>query len=198
MPYFSQWESRELVEKIATKQIEAKDDPRWRESGAKNTKEYTLWSWNCCGMACLKMILAHNQHKIIPLVVLANQCLAYGGYEMPLEKSPGLFYRPFVTFIAKEYGLHGRAIGALTLAEIKRTVSDGGYAIVSVTAEIRLPSKEPTKHGGHLVVVFGYDDDKQVIYLNNPSGFQGSQENVTLSYRQFMKFFDHKGIVITP
>jgi hypothetical protein len=198
MPYFSQWESRELVEKIVTGQIEAKDDPRWRESGAQDTKEYTSWSWSCCGMACLKMILAHKQDKVIPLVVLGKRCLEYGGYKMPVEKSPGLFYKPFVNFIGKEYGLHGRAMSALTLTEIKQTVSDGGYAIVSVTPEIRFPFKEPSKRGGHVVLVFGYDDEKQVVYLNNPSGFQDSQENVAVPYGQFMKFFDHKGILIKP
>ncbi len=196
MPYFSQWESRELVEKIRMKQMEAKDDPRWRESGAKNTKEYTSWSWSGCGMACLKMILAHTRQKVVPLVVLGKQCLEYGGYRMPLEESPGLFYKPFVNFISQEYGLSGKAMSALTLTEIKQNISDGGYAIVSVTSEIRFPLKEPSKRGGHLVLVFGYDDEKQVIHLNNPSGFKDSQQDVTLSYRQFMKFFDHKGILI--
>jgi hypothetical protein len=196
VPYFSQWESRDLAEKIVNKHIEAKDDPRWRESGAKNTKEYTSWSWSCCGMACLKMILAHEQRKVIPLVVLGKQCLEYGGYRMPLEKSPGLFYKPFVDFIGKEYGLRGRAMSALTLTEIKQTISDGGYAIVSVTPEIRFPTKEPSRRGGHLVLVFGYDDEKQEVHLNNPSGFKDSQEDVMIPYKQFVKFFDHKGILI--
>lgn len=196
VPYFSQWESRELVEKIVTGQIEAKDDPRWRESGAENVDEYTSWSWSCCGMTCLKMILAHAQHKVVPLVTLGKQCLEYGGYEAPIEKSPGLFYKPFVHFIKQEYGLDGKAVGALTLAEIKQAVSDGGYVIVSVTPEIRFLSKDPLKRGGHLVLVFGYDDEKQVIHLNNPSGFAESQENVTISYGQFMKFFDQKGILV--
>lgn len=197
IPYFSQWESQELVEKIITKEIEAKDDPRWRESGARDTREYTEWSWSCCGMACLKMILAHKQHKIIPLVYLGKQCLKYGGYRMPVQTSPGLFYKPFLRFIKDEYGLDGSTSSALTLAEIKKTVSQGGYAIVSVTPEIRFPLKEPTRRGGHLVLVYGYDDQREVLYLNNPSGFASSQEAVSILYKQFFRFFDHKGILIT-
>lgn len=196
VPYFSQWESPELVEKIVTKKIEAKDDPRWRESGAKNTKEYAVWSWSCCGMTCLKMILAHKQHTVVPLVTLGKQCLSYGGYRMPVEKSPGLFYKPFVSFIKQEYGPNGRAVGALTLGEIKQTISRGGYAIVSVTSEIRFPSREPTRRGGHLVLIFGYDDEEGAVHLNNPSGFKGSQKDVKIPYKQFMKFFDHKGVLI--
>lgn len=149
-------------------------------------------------MACLKMILAHAQQKEIPLVTLGKQCVEHGGYVMPLETSPGLFYKPFVKFISIEYGLHGKAMSALTLAEIKQAISDGGYAIVSVTPEIRFPLKDPAKRGGHLVLVFGYDDEKQIMHLNNPSGFKDSQEDVVLPYKQFLKFFDHKGILIQP
>lgn len=196
VPYFSQWESRELVEKIITKQIETKDDPRWRESGAASPQEYASWSWSCCGMACLKMILAHKKGKNVPLVTLGKQCLEYGGYKLPLEEHPGLYYKPFVNFIKSEYGLDGKTVSALTLTEIKQAISDGGYAVVSVTPEIRFPSKNPTKRGGHLVLVFGYDDDKRVIYLNNPSGFKDSQEKVEIPYKQFGKFFDNKGIII--
>ena len=197
LPYFSQWESRELVEKIITKQIEAKDDPRWQESGAKDVKEYTSWSWSCCGMACLKMILAHKTNEIIPLVTLGRQCMQYDGYKLPLEDHPGLYYKPFVRFIKEKYSLNGKATGALTLTDIKNTLSSGGYVIASVTPEIRHPEKDPVKKGGHLVLLFGYDDSKQIIYLHNPSGFRNSQEKVAISYSQFRKFFDNKGIMIS-
>jgi len=197
LPYFSQWESRELVEKIITKQLQAKDDPHWQESGAKNVKEYTSWSWSCCGMACLKMILAHKTNKVIPLVTLGKQCLKYDGYKLPLENHPGLYYKPFVRFIKEEYNLDSKATSALTLSDIKNTISSGGYVIASVTPEIRFPEKDPARKGGHLVLLFGYDDSKQVIYLNNPSGFKHSQEKVVISYSQFEKFFDNKGIMIS-
>lgn len=196
VPYFSQWESRELVEKIITKQIKASDDPRWRDSGAKNVQEYTSWSWSCCGMACLKMVLAHKNNRVIPLVTLGKQSLKYGGYKLPLQDHPGLYYKPFVNFIKSEYGLEGKAVSALTLNEIKQTISSGGYAIVSATPEIRFPDRNPTKHGGHLILLFGYDDVKKVIYLHNPSGFRDSQEKVEIPYRQFKKFFDNKGIIV--
>ncbi len=197
LPYFSQWESRELVEKIITKQIEARDDPRWQESGAKDVKEYTSWSWSCCGMACLKMILAHKTNEIIPLVTLGKQCVQYDGYKLPLENHPGLYYKPFVRFIKEKYGLSGKATSALTLTDIKNTLSNGGYVIASVTPEIRFPEKDPTRKGGHLVLLFGYDDSKQIIYLHNPSGFKNSQEKVAISYSQFKKFYDNKGIMIS-
>ena len=195
VPYFSQWESRELVEKIITKKVKAEDDPRWRESGARSAREYASWSWSCCGMACFKMILAHKKNKIIPLVTLGKQCMKYGGYKQPLKDHPGLYYKPFVKFVEKEYGLKAKAVSSLTLFEIKQVISNEGYAIVSVTPEIRFPDNYPAKRGGHLVLVVGYDDKERQIYLNNPSGFKNSQE-LKISYDRFKKFFDNKGILI--
>lgn len=196
VPYYAQWESPELVERIITKQIRAEDDPYWRRSGAKNTVEYTAWSWSGCGMACLKMVLAHRTNKTIPLVLLGKQCLKYDGYKLPLEDNPGLFYKPFVRFIKEKYGLNAKAVGALTLSEIKHAISAGGYVIASVTPEIRFPTKLPKRRGGHLVLLFGYDDEKKIVYLHNPSGFKGSQEKVEVPYDRFDRFFDHKGVII--
>lgn len=197
LPYFSQWESRELVEKIITKQIKPQDDPRWQESGAIDSEEYALWSWSCCGMACLKMILAHRSNEVVPIITLGRQCLKYGGYKLPLGNSPGLYYKPFIRFIKEKYSLDGKAVSTLTLSEIKQTLSDGGYVMASVTPEIRFPENVPKKHGGHLVLLFGYDDRKRVVYLHNPSGFKDTQEKVEVSYEHFRRFFDNKGIVIS-
>ena len=148
-------------------------------------------------MACLKMILAHKTNEIVPLVTLGKQCAKYDGYKLPLENHPGLYYKPFVQFIKEKYRLNSRATSALTLADIKNTLSNGGYVIASVTPEIRFPEKDPAKKGVHLVLLFGYDDIKQVIYLHNPSGFKNSQEKVAISYGQFKKFFDNKGVIIS-
>ena len=197
VPYFSQWESRDLVEFIITKQLDGKDDPQWRDSGADSREEYAEWSWNGCGMACLKMIIAATQHKMIPLVELGKKSTEYGVYSMPLHDSPGMFYKPFVTFIEKEYGLKGKTESALTIPEIKQAISSGGFVIASVTPEIRFPTRKPTKKGGHLVLVIGYDDSEKNFYFHNPSGFKDTQENVAISESSFLHFFDHKGLLVS-
>jgi hypothetical protein len=196
VPYFAQWESRELVEPIITKKMKAQDDPLWKNSGAANKEEYALWSWSGCGMACLRMILGATKHKNIPLVTLAKQCLARGVYREPLETSPGLFYKPFVTFVEEEFGWRAKAVATLTHLKAKQTLSAGGYVIASVTPEIRHPHKKPVRKGGHLVLMLGYDDNKKLFYLHNPSGFIASQEYFEISYKDFTKFFSHKGILV--
>ncbi len=35
-------------------------DPSWQASGAHSIEEYVAWASHVCGMACLKMILAHR------------------------------------------------------------------------------------------------------------------------------------------
>ncbi len=194
--YFSQWESPELVEKIINKSILAHEDSKWRNSGAKSKDEYTTWSWSGCGMACLKMILATKQHKVIPLVELGQLCTSYGGYKKPIDKSPGLFYKPFVKFVKNEFGLNAKATSSLTLVEIKRTIANGGYVIASVTPEIRFPNKIPKSNSGHLILIFGYNDINKSFTIHNPSGFTGTQRNVEIPYGNFKKFFSQKGIAI--
>jgi hypothetical protein len=89
IPYFSQWESPELVESILTNKTDASNDPNWKSSGAKTKQEYSLWSANGCGMACTKMILANESGKIIPIVELGEKSAEYGTYTLPLETSVG-------------------------------------------------------------------------------------------------------------
>jgi len=80
--YYSQWESKELVDKILKGEISAKDDPNWSKSGAENQLEYLNWSWNACGMAFFKMILKKRKNKIFKIIDLAKECTEFGGYKI--------------------------------------------------------------------------------------------------------------------
>lgn len=198
VPYYGQWESPDLIADILAKKILAADDPRWRNSGALSTEEYAYWSWNCCGMACLKMLLEHHRIVKIPLVTLAKKCLKYGGYQEPLETSPGLFYQPFCHFVLKEFGLSAHTSSALTFSMIVHCLAHGGYVIASVNPAIRTPDISNSYHkGGHLVLIIGYDKKLKTLIFHNPSGSDvGSQKNVQLPYSQFEQFFAYKGILL--
>jgi hypothetical protein len=196
IPYYSQWESPALAEQILAKTLAAQADPQWRRSGATTADEYAEWSWNGCGMACLKMILA-DQGIQVPLVTLAKQCLSYGGYQKPLASSPGLFYKPFCQFVKTMYHLEAAAISALTTAQILHHIAQHHYVIASVNYEIRNPQSTPTKKGGHLVLITGYNKEKQSLSFHNPSGTKTStQMHAEITFKDFEKFFAHKGIVV--
>lgn len=57
IPYFSQWESPELVGAIICGDIAAEDDPRWAESGAATRAEYAFWSWRVCGIVRRRLLI---------------------------------------------------------------------------------------------------------------------------------------------
>lgn len=197
IPYFCQWESRDLAKKILTKQITTDDDPRWKSSGAKTKKEYAAWSWSACGMACTKMVLAYRTGKTVPIVELGKKCAEYGGYTMPIESSVGLLYKPYVKFVAQEFGWNSKIVEGMDQKEVMYALGKGDFVIASVSPLIRNPKNSPTTKGGHLVLMTGYDKSKEEFYLHNPSGTsKGTQEYAAVSFRDFKKFFSGRGIVI--
>jgi len=197
VPYFCQWESRNLAKSILEKKISTDDDPKWAQSGAKTKKEYNAWSRNGCGMACTKMILAHRTGKVVPLVELGVKCAKYGGYSMPLDDSPGLYYKPYLAYLEKEYGWNARIIQGMTFQELMHELCKGNYVIASVSPHIRYPNDKPKSKTGHLILVVGYDKIKQKFYLHNPSGIsKDTQEYAAVKFSDFKKFFSGRCIVV--
>ncbi|MCL4374260.1 C39 family peptidase [Patescibacteria group bacterium] len=206
LPYYSQWESRSLVDKILNHRIKAENDPNWKNSGAKSQLEYCNWSWNGCGMACLKMILKQEKNIAFPLVTLAKIATKYGAYKINprhfaagqyLHSIDGLYYRQFLTFIKNEFNLDGKIASPLTIKEIPHYISRRFYVIASVNASIRNPITQPQRRGGHLVLISGYSLPDRFLYLHNPSGYyRRSQKYAKISPTDFDRFFSHRGILI--
>ncbi len=148
-------------------------------------------------MACLKMILAHRG-TTTQLVTLGKQCAAYGGYDLPLETSIGLKYKPFAQFVRREFGLSAKPVAILSVNEIVHELAHGNYVMASVSPMIRDPRSSPASKGGHLVLVVGYDRTKKELYLHNPSGGTAAEAYVPVSFRDFKRFFSGRGVVISP
>jgi uncharacterized protein YvpB len=206
IPYYSQFISRELIRDFLNNTVPIQNDPKWKESGAKTKEEYERWAWNGCGMVCLQMILSYKFHKKLPFVELGKRCLAYHGYtihEKAKEKHDyknyydGLFYTQFLTFIQKEYNLNAKIISPMIEKEIITALDANNFVIVSVHPAIRNPESIPDDNRGHLVLVVGYDINKNIFYLHNPSGlYMTSQEFAEIGFQDFTKFFAQRGIVI--
>jgi hypothetical protein len=197
VPYYSQWESNELVGKFVNGKLNSSKDPNWKTSGADSPAEYQLWSQNACGMACVKMILAYKTQKEIPIVRLGKKCLEYGGYKLRKKTIDGMFYHPFLEFIKNEFGLSGSIVEPLSIKDIETEIKKNNFAIASVHHSIRNPSSNPPKKGGHLVLLLGFDSNKKRLYFHNPSGTTKiSQKYAKITYKEFIKFFSGRGIVI--
>ncbi|HBM91143.1 MAG TPA: hypothetical protein DD400_04640 [Rhodospirillaceae bacterium] len=195
VPYFCQWESPEWAEDIVLGRRAAKDDPLWPQSGATTQEEYALWAYHMCGMACLKMVLAQRQNKIIPLVHLARQATCYGGYIIKKDEVKGLIYAPFVAFVREIFGLDSHIEVGKNAKDIPALLQEGSFFIASVHPFIRWPERTPPQKGGHLVLVTAANNHE--ITFHNPSGHTSqAQENAKLPLDTFDRFFAGRGILI--
>ncbi|HSX43281.1 MAG TPA: C39 family peptidase [Candidatus Saccharimonadales bacterium] len=202
MPYHSQFASPELVGPIVFGEMQAKDDPRWSESGASTPEEYARWAWNLCGMVCLKSVLEYTDKpgKEQTLMALARTCIDEGGYVVGEDEIKGLYYGPFVKFAEKEFGLEGRVASPLSIADIVQEINDGNFVIASVHPTIR-DFSPPPRQGGHLVLLTGYDiadENGPKLYYHDPAGlYEKSQAFASAPVSTFEKYFAGRGVVLT-
>ena len=199
VPYYCQFMSADLVEKYISDKPSLSTDPKWKESGAKTIEEYQMWTWSDCGITCFKMILSalDKKYDSLTLVELAKGAREYGAFERDEKMASGLHYAEFCKYAKERFNLNAKVVKLLTLNKIKDEVGRGNFVIISVHPSIRFPdSPAPTKRGGHLVLVVGYDE--KGIYIHNPSGYKSnnSQERTFVKYGQFKKFFAGRGMII--
>jgi hypothetical protein len=197
VPLNSQWPTLELIGPIAYRQLNPSDDPRWRESGARSAEEYDEWSRHLCGLACLQMVLGHRDGSTPPLFDLLHESLVFGCYTRVNGTIKGLIYRPFVEYVRARHALSAQVFTCFDRASLTGYLSSGRLALVSVHREIRNPQSPAPGRGGHLVLLTGYDRDRDLVRFNNPSGHHAdSRHDVLLSYETFDRFCAQRGIAV--
>lgn len=183
VPSFTQWESKEMIEDIIKEKIDCKKDPLWKKSGAKNLEEYEMYSWQCCGMACLKMILKSvypkKNYSIINLAKDASNISVYTANNSKniRENLDGLMHSPFLKFI-KKFNLSGKRIISIRENYLAHLILKNYFPIASVHPIIRETFYKNNSRKGHLVLVIGFRLEKGNVsgfFINNPSGFLSNQ-----------------------
>ncbi len=196
-PYYSQWESPELVPSFLDGSLTAEQDPNWHRSGAVSPGEYAYWAVRTCGIACLKMILAARGEPVPPTMRLVGRALDWRAF-VPIpgtSRVHGLIYRPFADWVAADYGIGAEVAADLTLDGLAARLAGGAVVIASVHPWVRWPARVPPGRGGHLVLVTGQQDGQ--LILNNPSGLPGvSQHGARVALTGFGRFYAGRGIVI--
>ncbi|QRR07520.1 hypothetical protein FPJ27_14485 [Burkholderia sp. MS455] len=200
VPYFSQWESRTLISRFLSRELRAEDDPLWRNSGASSPSEYAQWCPHICGIACLKMLLAHRTHRVIPLLELVHEAITFGVYQPELgDKGKRLIYRPFVSWIGDRFQIQSRVVEQMDSTALEPSLREGHMLMASVHPGIREAGFEPPSRGGHLVLVLGIDPGTDDWVFHNPSGFaRDTQEYVSMRRSTFDRYFANRGILIAP
>jgi hypothetical protein len=186
------------VRAILDGRLAARHDPRWAASGAADPVEYEFWSWRCCGMACLRSMLLARSGTAPGTVTLARETLDAGGYRLRREPEgvDGLFYAPFVDYVAHRWGITATVEGHLPVEELWARVDAGAWVMASVHPGIRRPHQAPPSQGGHLVLVHGVRAGPQLVF-HNPSGdTAATQADVALPLGDFARFFAGRGVAL--
>jgi hypothetical protein len=196
VPYFSQWESADLVPQFVAGSMSAEADPNWAASGARTAAEYAFWSRRACGLACLRMILAFRGMPVPAMMRLVDKALEWKAYIPDGDRVIGLIYQPFADWVRRDYGVEVAVVPDLTLDSVRLSASPAAPVIASVHPWIRWPERTPPQSGGHLVLVTGATDG--VLRLHNPSGLPGSsQRDVLVAAADFARFFAGRGMIIS-
>ena len=195
VPYYSQWESPDLVQRFLDGSLSAADDPNWATSGARTPAEYGFWARRVCGLACLRMVLASRGLPVPPVIRLVERALEWKAYVRDGDRVAGLIYKPFADWVGHDYGISAAVVPDLTLEQVCASASPAAPVIASVHPWVRWPDRTPPHTGGHLVLVTGAA--KGVLRLHNSSGLPGaSQRDALIRAADFARFFAGRGLII--
>ncbi|MBD3896520.1 hypothetical protein IEI94_11735 [Halomonas sp. ML-15] len=197
VPYYAQWESPELIDDILSGRLRPRDDPRWQESGARSAEEYERWARHVCGMACLKMAIAHFTGSVYPIFHLLERAIQHGAYLERDGEIKGMIYAPATQLLREAFGLQATVHTGVEVHELAEYFNGDALFIASVHPGIRTPEVEPPARGGHLVLVTEATQD--ALRFHNPSGIaRASQQDAVLTPGVFARFFAGRGIRLTP
>ncbi len=199
VPYVCQFATPASAELSLTKKLAPVDDPHWEKTGAKSPERYAQWAFTMCGMASAAMALGHFKNLQVKPAELAEDALRHGVYIETPDDISSMRYVEFAEWI-RGYGLQAEVYSRLSVMGIRYALSRRKLVIVSVNPNIRGYDTAPkSQKGGHLVLVTGYNIDKNTIAINNPSGFVNSNTQIhhTLPMKEFAKYYAGRGIVIS-
>lgn len=199
VPYVCQFATPESAELSLTKKLFPVDDPDWRNTGAISPERYAKWAFTMCGMACTSMALKYFINDNTKIVPLAEDALIRGVYSENTKEISNMKYREFARWV-KKYSLKAEIYTRLSIRGIQYALAKGKPVIVSVNPNIReYNTALVNQKGGHLVLVTGYDVSKEILLINNPSGFVSSNTQIkySLSFNKFNNYYAGRGILLS-
>ncbi len=125
-----------------------------------------------CGPACIAMILGG-----LGQIVTTNAVVAASGQ----NGDSGLMQSQVVN-AAKAFGLDMAWQSGYTLDDLKRFI-DNGQPPIALIKYANIPDRVDTRStGGHYVVVVGYDDATNRVFINDPDYFPGTNGGFQKGY----------------
>jgi len=137
------------------------DPLAWQADGFDSAAHSQHWSERSCGLACVRMCLAHAGLPAPPMSMLLREALAIDGY------TPRGWSHAKLATLATGLGLPGMAIAA-DAARLREALRRGSPPIVSVASQL----PQDGRRGGHLIVLAGLDDSdpgQPLVGIRDPS-----------------------------
>lgn len=165
----------------------------YNQSGAKSISDYKKYSNNICGTACIKMILDYyDKHpkSLFEVFYLLNDLDLY-------TEDLSLNYADLSNF-SKSYNLKSKTYRSeLTIDEVCRSLCKGIPVVLSV-GTFNIKPKEQQKTSGHLVLCVGYNLNKKVLYIHDPSGDckNNNCEYRSVDFSEFYNVCSGKGFIV--
>lgn len=164
--FVPQFESAEAVERrIANRENEDMNAPEW----------------NWCGICCVRMILLGLGRDAPTREEMYRTAFDQGVFKMVDGNVIGAYHSELADYIAQEFGYHASTHRRRTTEDLARSIADGAYAIVSVSAAVRdLDGGKPERKNGHLVLAYAVEQTEQgrVFVLHNSAGFASTHTQV--------------------
>lgn len=168
------------------------DTEPWIAFGS-GQQEYQRWIPEICGICCLKMVgdtvgVTSN----LSLYQLTMMATANGTFIVSEHGTiQGAFHYPLAE-LAESLGIRCRVMRTLGIGEITEALAKGMYAILSINAA-RVDS---SLQGGHLVLVYGYDETAGSFLLHDCSSMMRPDGcGVSISADALARISNNKGLV---
>lgn len=168
------------------------DTEPWIAFGSSEL-EYKRWIPEICGICCLKMvgdtIGVTNELSLYELTMMATANGTFIAGEHGIIQ--GAFHYPLAE-LAQRLGIRCCVVRPLGIGEIRKALSQGMYAILSIDAA----RVDRSLQGGHLVLVYGYDEPTDSFLLHDCSSImQPDGCGVSISTNTLASISNNKGLV---
>lgn len=193
--YVSQWGDVACNDALILHGIDPVDRYDWTQDGYPSAALYSYWSERTCGIACLQSVLADREPDVPDKYELVQAALRWRAFVRHDDGSlGGLYYQPFCDWVGASFDLKAHVHRSLDMDQLVGLLNDDSLVMASVSSEVRWPDRPPTRKGGHLVLVFGYESGQLVFH--NPSGVTGTASAARLGRREFEDFYAGRGISV--
>jgi hypothetical protein len=194
-PYESQWGDVRCNEAVVVWRERPGRFHVWASDGYASEEEYEYWAAHVCGLAGLRSVLRawRPAARVVPMRELIQGAVEAGALIPRADTVDGLYYRPFLAWVARDFGIAGDVFEHARVADWAPWIGEDAVVLASVSPEIRWPDRPNERRGGHLVLVHARDAEGRLVF-HNPSGIGATAADAVADPEVFERFHAGRGV----